>query len=734
MRGLSSGSSGLSDGVIVAVLNISKDILSITLVFASELVQEKEPLEGLNIVRGEPQMKLHLLPLKQAGIERGPLIDCAAEAAAFIRERQTAIDTEGADELDLSSSTSGPPALPSVSSHPSDPLAPRAPLPVIPAGMVAKRSGHRKDSSGSGFEFAAGVHSSRVPSCRGGIGTAARDMGRLEGLIAQAGELRQIATAMMDAGSSTRSAGDDGSGTRYNGRIHGEPAEVVDHYSAYGLGAQQANILRRMSAVVRTPAPSKAEPLSTVVGNATTKPSLAATSRPFAAESGPSVVEIAEQFESGTAQVTGRKVPCHNLLVNECGLTFLGTGCSVPSKYRNVSGIWLKLPSPVVPDLISGIPGNTTAAPTSGSARGAGESNHKKDLSSSSIPEISSWEYGSSMLIDCGEGTWAQLLRQFHAEEKGVSESRHLNSRFVLDPNSATRKEAGGGEGERAAAASSSSSLSSSSLLSSSSSSSLSSSSSPSSSCCCSTKLGALMIARELVAVWVSHPHADHHLGLVTIITERRKALEAAGSRLLPLPLQQCTSRSPCQTPRTAIPAATENACSNAGATSYFAPLVVIAPPAVLAFLTEYAALDAAVDGAFLPVSCRQFDPNDDCTRSDVYWNILAGSLESSRKSSAGSTSNGAPAGKGGNPKRTTTVIVSQREGTEEEQEEKEGKKEKEVEGFVFAFANSDERKREPSSVDALSNSETTSRHMQRQCRPRGGQQGSKETSGSCSR
>jgi ribonuclease BN (tRNA processing enzyme) len=35
-------------------------------------------------------------------------------------------------------------------------------------------------------------------------------------------------------------------------------------------------------------------------------------------------------------------------------------------------------------------------------------------------------------------------------------------------------------------------------------------------------------VAKMLRVVWVCHPHADHHLGLVRVIVERHRALKAA--------------------------------------------------------------------------------------------------------------------------------------------------------------------------------------------------------------
>jgi ribonuclease Z len=171
-------------------------------------------------------------------------------------------------------------------------------------------------------------------------------------------------------------------------------------------------------------------------------------------------------------------------------LIFLGTGCAVPSKYRNVSGILLQLAAT-----------------------------------------------DSSMLLDVGEGTWGQLLR--------VGLSRP--DVFGIPPSS------------------------------------FHNSSGQDSYDCDLQSVVSLRIAHQLKVVWVSHPHADHHLGLLTVIAERKKVIMK------------------------------QNSLS-------FKPLVVVAPPSVLLFLEENALLDGYLVGAFLPLSTRQLDPHDPCDTADFYW------------------------------------------------------------------------------------------------------------------
>ena len=83
-------------------------------------------------------------------------------------------------------------------------------------------------------------------------------------------------------------------------------------------------------------------------------------------------------------------------------------------------------------------------------------------------------------------------------------------------------------------------------------------------------------VASRLHLVWISHPHADHHLGLVAVIRNRHSLLAARES---------CTS----------VP-----------------PLLVIGPPAVLDYLQLYAALvDPGIKGMFVALPCHLFEPGE---------------------------------------------------------------------------------------------------------------------------
>lgn len=82
-------------------------------------------------------------------------------------------------------------------------------------------------------------------------------------------------------------------------------------------------------------------------------------------------------------------------------------------------------------------------------------------------------------------------------------------------------------------------------------------------------------ISRRLKLIWISHHHADHHLGLITIITERWRCLckPSNGQAIDPQ------------------------------------PITIIAPPSVLQFLEEYSQIHAWMRDAYIGVSIRLLDP-----------------------------------------------------------------------------------------------------------------------------
>jgi ribonuclease Z len=72
-------------------------------------------------------------------------------------------------------------------------------------------------------------------------------------------------------------------------------------------------------------------------------------------------------------------------------------------------------------------------------------------------------------------------------------------------------------------------------------------------------------VIKSIRAVWISHPHADHHLGILRLLAERNSITSD--------------------------------------------PLVLIAPPNLLAFLEEYEAVDPSISGSYIFMDCRDITP-----------------------------------------------------------------------------------------------------------------------------
>ena len=70
-------------------------------------------------------------------------------------------------------------------------------------------------------------------------------------------------------------------------------------------------------------------------------------------------------------------------------------------------------------------------------------------------------------------------------------------------------------------------------------------------------------VLKKIKAVWISHPHADHHLGIIRLLEERQRLV------------------------------------SNRD------PLVLIAPPNILGFLQEYESVDSQVASSYVFLDCR---------------------------------------------------------------------------------------------------------------------------------
>ncbi len=168
---------------------------------------------------------------------------------------------------------------------------------------------------------------------------------------------------------------------------------------------------------------------------------------------------------------------------------FLGTGCAIPSKYRNVSGILLYLP---------------------------------KDSQSSTSINDGNVNNGGSMLLDVGEGSWFQLMNLLPPD---YDKSSSIDCEKI-----------------------------------------------------------ALSWSLQIKLVWISHPHADHHLGLITIIQERSKTLLKHGIE--------------------------------------FQPLVVIAPYSIGRFLDHLVTnLYPEMKGDFVFISNSDFDPIPKVSNPVTQWN-----------------------------------------------------------------------------------------------------------------
>jgi ribonuclease Z len=74
-------------------------------------------------------------------------------------------------------------------------------------------------------------------------------------------------------------------------------------------------------------------------------------------------------------------------------------------------------------------------------------------------------------------------------------------------------------------------------------------------------------LVESIKAVWISHPHADHHLGLLRFLTERNDIVGYGMD-----------------------------------------PVVLMAPPNLFWFLAEYSLLDPSMSKSFLPLDCRDMD------------------------------------------------------------------------------------------------------------------------------
>ena len=212
----------------------------------------------------------------------------------------------------------------------------------------------------------------------------------------------------------------------------------------------------------------------------------------------PAKVQFSENVDSSSAVV---HQDCLLLGAPECSLSFLGTGCAIPSKYRNVSGILLQLSAE------------------------------------------------SSMLLDCGEGTWQQLLRMVR-EHPGMC--RSVSGR----PTNTTTSPG------------------------------------------ISSALACQWLARTIKVVWISHPHADHHLGLMTLVAERKRHWQS--ENIAP----NCNSNANSATNTAAMSSGVDSEVADD-----FVPLLIIAPPSVLTFLDCFTSSDRLMRSSYIGIDNHAFEP-----------------------------------------------------------------------------------------------------------------------------
>jgi ribonuclease Z len=85
-------------------------------------------------------------------------------------------------------------------------------------------------------------------------------------------------------------------------------------------------------------------------------------------------------------------------------------------------------------------------------------------------------------------------------------------------------------------------------------------------------------VLKNIKAVWISHPHADHHLGIIRLLEERKRLVSDSD------------------------------------------PIVLIAPPNLLYFLKEYELIEPRVVGSYMFLDCRALTTNSNNNR-EIYPN-----------------------------------------------------------------------------------------------------------------
>ena len=84
---------------------------------------------------------------------------------------------------------------------------------------------------------------------------------------------------------------------------------------------------------------------------------------------------------------------------------------------------------------------------------------------------------------------------------------------------------------------------------------------------------------QKIKAVFISHPHADHHLGIVRLLTERNALLSQA------------------------------NTANNESIVSINDKIVIMCPTSMIHFLEEYQAIDPTISGGYVTMDCLEMLP-----------------------------------------------------------------------------------------------------------------------------
>ena len=101
----------------------------------------------------------------------------------------------------------------------------------------------------------------------------------------------------------------------------------------------------------------------------------------------------------------------------------------------------------------------------------------------------------------------------------------------------------------------------------------------------------ASVVLGNIKAVWISHPHADHHLGLIRLLEERNQVIAAAAAAAA-----AASNTATISCPDTNI---------NENESSSDDPLILIGPPSIFYFLKEYESINPRILGSYNFLDCR---------------------------------------------------------------------------------------------------------------------------------